>query len=60
MTRARDDDGRLICELCERPIGGVTGLDECQNLIAHMAEHHDMTIPDVVAAAELRAEWEAR
>lgn len=57
MTEARDDDGRLICKDCERPIGGITGLDEMQNLVAHMAEHHELTL-DLYEALELRAEWE--
>lgn len=53
----RDVKDRLLCELCNRPIGGLTGLDEIHNLIAHMAEHHDYTC-DIEMALELRREWE--
>jgi hypothetical protein len=49
----------LHCQLCGRPIGGLTGLDEIQSLIAHMAEHHDLSL-DTIKALGLREEWEQK
>jgi hypothetical protein len=46
----------LVCSECGRTVGGVSGFHELQNLIAHMAEHHDRTL-DLTEALELRDEW---
>lgn len=48
----------LYCALCQRQIGGVTGLDEARNMVAHLAEHHEISI-DLYGVLALREQWEA-
>lgn len=48
----------LHCAYCDRPIHGWTGLDELRNMIAHLAEHHDLSV-NMRKALDLREAWEA-
>jgi hypothetical protein len=48
----------LHCAMCSRVIGGVTGLDEAQNMAAHLAEHHDLSL-DMWVVLSMRERWEA-
>jgi hypothetical protein len=49
----------LHCALCSRAIGGITGLDEAQNMRAHLEEHHDLSFDDLWVVLIVRESWEA-
>lgn len=55
------DQPRLRCDLCDHKIPGMTGLQELQNMVAHLQEHHHgYDGMDMIQAAALRAEWEEK
>lgn len=55
MTELRESV--LHCAICSREIHGLTGLDEARNMAAHVAEHHDLSLP-LELILEMRERWE--